>query len=346
MTGPLKHSATPIRASADRAASVMQGALTLLDPGPRPLVIDEASGRIEAVLGASGAGVEVWLRRAGGTHPAAAWPPSGPFTSAMLRLPKAKDALDLALHAAASVVPEGAPIAVFGANDEGIRSAGRRLDLVADAVMTVDRRRHCRVLVGRRRAVIGGLKPALADWRRETAVTFGGEARRWVSYPGVFAGGALDEGTALLLDHLPRLAPEARVLDFGCGTGIIAAHVLQWLPRVQTDLLDADALALQAAGENVPGATRILADRLEAVGTTRYDAIVSNPPIHDGVAEHHGALEHLVADAPKRLHPGGLLQIVVQRRIAAADLIHAAFGNVETLAQNGRYRVLRARKEK
>ena len=343
MTGPMKPSATPTRATVDPATSVMEGALPLLHPGAHPLVIDEASGMLAAALRARGAESGVWLRRAGGSHPAAAWLPAGPFTSAMLRLPKAKDALDLALHAAASVVPAGAPIAVFGANDEGIRSAGARLDFVADAVMTVDRRRHCRVVVGQRRAAIVGLKPALSDWRRASNITIAGEARRWVSYPGLFAGGALDEGTALLLDHLPHLAPEARVLDFGCGTGIIAAHVLLRQPRVRIDALDPDALALQAAGENVPGATLILADRL-AAGTVPYDAIVSNPPIHDGVTEHHGALEHLVAHAPKHLRPGGLLQIVVQRRIRATDLMQAAFGKVSAVAETGRYRVLRSQK--
>ena len=56
-----------------------------------------------------------------------------------MRLPKAKDALDFALHAVASVVPAGAEIMVFGANDEGIRSAASHLEVVAEDVATVDR---------------------------------------------------------------------------------------------------------------------------------------------------------------------------------------------------------------
>jgi 16S rRNA (guanine1207-N2)-methyltransferase len=273
------------------------------------------------------------------------WPESGPFTSAYVRLPKAKDALDFALHAVASVMAANAPIAVFGANDEGIRSAASHLQAVADGVATVATRRHCRVLVGRRHAVIPGHKASLSDWRREREIPIRGEARRWASYPGLFAGGGLDEGTALLLDHLPDLPATARVLDFGCGTGIIAASVLMKVPQARIDAVDADALALEAARANVPDARLLLDDGLGAVGAKRYDAILSNPPIHDGVAEDHGALERLIAEAPRHLIPGGVLQIVVQRRIKAGERMQAAFGNIALVAENGRYRVLRSRRK-
>ncbi|NJO35532.1 MAG: 16S rRNA methyltransferase, partial [Rhodospirillales bacterium] len=33
-----------------------------------------------------------------------------------------------------------------------------------------------------------------------------GTTRDWITYPGIFAAGRLDEGTALLLDALPALA--------------------------------------------------------------------------------------------------------------------------------------------
>ncbi|MGE0699827.1 MAG: hypothetical protein AB7O57_12085, partial [Hyphomicrobiaceae bacterium] len=104
-------------------------ALAAMGPIARPLVAGEASGRLASALSRGGSEPAIWLREASAPssrHRATAWPepPAQPPDSALVRLPKAKGALEMALHAAAAVVPAGAVIAVFGANAEGIRSVG------------------------------------------------------------------------------------------------------------------------------------------------------------------------------------------------------------------------------
>ena len=90
------------------------------------------------------------------------------------------------------------------------------------------------------------------------------------------------------------------------------------------DMLDSDAVALEAARENVPGARGVPGTRVADAGCKAYAAILSNPPLHQGAAEDHTLLEQLVADAPSRLAPGGMLQIVVQRRLPLDRLFAAA----------------------
>ena len=51
----------------------------------------------------------------------------------------------------------------------------------------------------------------------------------------------------------------------------------------------------------------------------------------------------LVADARSDVLPGGLLQIVVQRRVPLERRLAKHFARTETVAQTGRYRVWRAR---
>lgn len=47
-----------------------------------------------------------------------------------------------------------------------------------------------------------------------------------MTYPGLFAGGGLDVMTRALLEALPPLpSAKARVLDFACGSGAIAAVI-------------------------------------------------------------------------------------------------------------------------
>ena len=164
-----------------------------------------------------------------------------------------------------------------------------------------------------------------------------------MSYPGTFAAGRLDEGTALLLSAMPPLPAGARVLDYGCGSGGIAAGVLALQPTLTVDALDNDAVALEAARENVPTARLILGIRIADAGRTDYDAILSNPPLHEGIAEDHAMLDRLVADAPSHLLPGGLLQIVVQRRVPLERRLAKHFASARIVAQTGRYRVWRAR---
>jgi 16S rRNA (guanine1207-N2)-methyltransferase len=136
------------------------------------------------------------------------------------------------------------------------------------------------------------------------------------------------------------------VLDYGCGSGVIAAAALAQQPGLALDVMDNDAVALEAAGENVPGGRRILAARLAEAGPqAAWDAILSNPPLHQGIAEDHGLLERLIADAPAHLARGGVLQIVVQRRVALERLLGKGFAAVSVVAETGRYRVWRARRD-
>lgn len=331
-----------VRGPADAPTSVVLQALDALDAGARPLVVDESSGQLAAALQARGSEPQVWRRFAAPGETAAPWPQATDCTAAFVRLGKDRRALAMALHAAASVVSPGGMIVLFGANAEGVKSAGKALEDVAEDIVTVDTRRHSRVLAGRRRHDIPELRASLEAWREVREITLNGRARPWVSYPGVFAAGQLDPGTGLLLDHLPPLGSGAALLDMACGSGLIGGAVRERFAAAEVDLVDSDAVAIAAARENVPGATIICGDGLTAAPRARYDAILCNPPIHDGVEESMAFLQRLIADAPARLKTDGVLQVVIQSRIRALPWFEAAFKEAAIIAQDRRYQVIRA----
>jgi 16S rRNA (guanine1207-N2)-methyltransferase len=284
----------------------------------------------------------VWNRRLLGRHPATPWPPAGPFAAALVRLPKARDEQRMTVHACLSVLAPGGRLVLYGGNDEGIRSAAGLLQEAAGGVEVVAARGHGRVLAATRPQAAERLQGTLQAWRMVTPMQVVGVMRDWVSYPGIFAAGRLDEGTMLLLGALPALVAGARVLDYGCGSGAVGASALATQPRIALDMLDSDSVALEAVRENVPSARRILGTRLADAGRGRYQAILSNPPLHEGVTEDHALLERLIADAPASLVPQGVLEIVVQRRVPLERLLAWHFAAVEIVAEDNRYRVWRA----
>ena len=307
-------------------------AIVLCDPAPH----------LARALEDSGHTVTRWHRFLGPGQLCTPWPPPGPFGEAWLRMPRSSLEAAMLLHAAAARVGDGARVHLFGANDDGIRSAARHFPDGTDQPRAALVKRRCRVLVAARRSPPprpGGLD----SWEIRAPVDWGTGERNWTFYPGVFACGRLDPATALLIDCLPEVPAGARILDFGAGTGLVAAAALQRAgPGAETVLLDADAISLAAAARNVPGAAMVLGDGISAV-TGPFDLIASNPPIHAGRAQSLRAVDALARNAPGALKPSGELVVVAQRRLPVARLLESTFGEVRTAGDRGPFRVWAAR---
>ena len=323
------------------AGDLIRRSLDAIGLSGRVLLANQAC-HLSPMLAERGTKVCAWNRRLSGRVKAAPWPPAGPYEAGLLRLPKAKDEQEMAAHACLSVLLPGGRLVVFGGNDEGIRSAARMLEELCGGIETLSAHGHGRVVAARRPPNSSRLRASLSAWRSTALLAVGGQRRQWISYPGVFAADRVDAGTALLIGALPPLGAGARVLDYGCGSGLIGAAALAQSSSIRLDALDSDSVALQAARENVPAARLILGTTLGEVGAARYDASLSNPPLHQGVAEDHGLLHQLIAAAPAHLLAGGILQLVVQRRVPLEGLLAQHFAAVAVAAETGRYRVWRA----
>jgi 16S rRNA (guanine1207-N2)-methyltransferase len=245
----------------------------------------------------------------------------------------------MTLHGAAGALAPGGIVLVYGAKDEGIGSVPRHMKPLFEGVETVAVGGHCRVVRARRRASLQVHRGRLEDWRETIRLDHEALPETWVSYPGVFAHGRLDHGTRLLLDALPALRKNARVLDYGCGSGVVGAVVRSRQPEVRLELLDIDAVALEAARENVPGCGLLLGDGLPPLSIGPFDAILSNPPFHRGKAEEPEMILRLLRESPSNLHGEGGLVLVAQRRIPLEEAMQMAFRRVGVRAEAGGFRV-------
>ncbi|GAB5387318.1 MAG: class I SAM-dependent methyltransferase [Alphaproteobacteria bacterium] len=269
------------------------------------LVALDRRERLRAVL----PDASFWHRHARAEIDASAWPEPGLWPRIILRLPKAKAEQDMLIGCLASRLKVDGSLLIAAANDEGAKSLPKRMKPLWAEVDTVALGKRCRVL---RLSGPAQTEFDANDWQ----ITHQILGRDWASWPGLFAAGRIDAGTALLIDHLPdQLVENARVLDFACGTGILAAHLAHRHPTITPVCLDNDMLALTATRLNLPQAVTKAADHANPAKLGKFELILSNPPFHTGKGEDHAMLADLVQAIPHMLSPRGEARLVVQSKL-------------------------------
>ncbi|NIG63007.1 MAG: 16S rRNA (guanine(1207)-N(2))-methyltransferase RsmC [Serratia symbiotica] len=250
--------------------------------------------------------------------------------------PKSKQEAQFQLCNILALLPVGADVFVVGENRSGVRSAEQTVAGHA-TLMKIDSARRCGLYHGR---LDVQTTFDLTDW--------------WQSYslhdlavktlPGVFSRNGLDTGSALLLSTLED-SMQGKVLDIGCGPGVVAAVLAKLSPKVKLTLSDVSAAALDSsratlAANDIKG--EVIVSNVYSNITGHFDMIISNPPFHDGLPNSLTTAEILIRGALKHLPIGGRLRIVANAFLPYPGILNATFGSHEVLAQNGRFKVYQA----
>jgi 16S rRNA G1207 methylase RsmC len=161
--------------------------------------------------------------------------------------------------------------------------------------------------------------PSVPFKRAPVTASVWGHELSLVSGSGVFAQGRVDIGTSVLFRETPPPAP-GRILDLGCGFGVIGLAIAVAVPGAVVTAVDVNERAVLLANENAGSlgvADRFVASTPDAVpdGTT-YDEIWSNPPIRIGKE----ALHDLLLSWFARLAPGGRAVLVVGKNLGGDSL--------------------------
>ena len=175
--------------------------------------------------------------------------------------------------------------------------------------------------------------------------------------PGVFSAERLDLGARFLLEQLDQIiAPlqhrsSPRVIDLGCGSGVLGLAVARALGRGFFQFIDEDALAVQSAEESwqrcrfpeEAQATFSWAD-----GSTQEpeaecaDLILLNPPFHQGRAVDEALAIGLFRRAGSSLTAGGALWVVCNRHLPHQRALQRLFQRCDRIAENPKFVLLRA----
>ena len=165
---------------------------------------------------------------------------------------------------------------------------------------------------------------------------------------GIFSKKELDKGSELLIETLLPINLGNKLLDLGCGIGVIGLTLAYFHPGLNVTFSDVNTRALGLCSANACSlklsqkVTVLQSDiYLEIEG--KFDSIVSNPPIRAGKKVtyeiYKGAVTHLV--------DGGSLYIVIRKKqgaLSVKDYLEELFGNVTVLARDKGYYILKATK--
>ncbi len=235
-----------------------------------------------------------------------------------------------------ALLPIGCDIFIVGENRSGVRSAET---IIADfcQLEKIDSARRCGLYHGR----LESQPQFVAD---DFYAEYSTDNLRVKTLPGVFSRDGLDNGSALLLSTLSPHT-KGKVLDLGCGAGVLAASLKQHSPKVRLWLTDVNAAAIAAskatlAANNIEG--DVFASNVFSDVQGRFDMILSNPPFHEGLQTSLEAANALIRGAANHLTTGGELRIVANAFLPYPQVLEETFGNYEVIAQTGRFRVYRS----
>lgn len=165
------------------------------------------------------------------------------------------------------------------------------------------------------------------------------------NHANVYAREKLDIGARYFIENLPDIAPDTKVIDLGCGNGVLGLTVLAQQPKAQVQFFDESVMAIASAQTNVEKnlAELIsqcqfhLSDCLTDVESNSVDLILCNPPFHQNTATTDHIAWQMFKDSHRVLKKGGELRIIGNRQLAYHIKLQRLFGNEKLIASNDKF---------
>ena len=155
--------------------------------------------------------------------------------------------------------------------------------------------------------------------------------------PGLLSPEHVDRGTLAMLSHV-KIASGMRIMDLGCGCGVVGIVAAKIAGEENVFMSDADPMAVETARRNaerngVGGVQVCVSDGFQSVDASGFDLILSNPPYQTDFSVAKGFIEK----GFNRLKIGGKLYMVTKRRAWYKNKMISVFGGVEIRETDGYY---------
>lgn len=168
-----------------------------------------------------------------------------------------------------------------------------------------------------------------------------GRLFEFYSGSGVFSKKKVDNGTRVLVENC-IVEDGWKVLDLGCGYGVVGVVTAKIFPRTTVLMVDVNKRALKLAKmslelNNIENTEARYSDLYSAV-KEKFNTIIVNPPMTAG----RKLCFRIIEEAKEHLEKEGLLQLIAKHRKGGKMLgekMLEVFGNMEEKAKSGGYRL-------
>ena len=173
-----------------------------------------------------------------------------------------------------------------------------------------------------------------------------GRLFEFCSGSGVFSKKKVDNGTKVLVENC-IVKDGWKVLDLGCGYGVIGVVIGKIFPKTTVLMVDVNKRALKLAKmslelNNIENA-EVKYRNLYSDIKEKFNTIIVNPPITAG----RKLCFKIIEEAKEHLEKEGLLQLIAKHRKGGKMLgekMLEVFGNMEEKTKSGGYRLYVSKK--
>jgi 16S rRNA (guanine1207-N2)-methyltransferase len=272
---------------------------------------------------------------------------SMPVDYVLIKIPKSQALLEHQLYALRALLHHDTRI-VAAAMARHIHSSTLELfeTIIGPATTTRAIKKSRLVLVERDHSLNQGQSQYPAEFELQVEHSY-----RIVNHASVFSRDRLDPGSRLLLEQMPVGEQYRRIVDLGCGNGVLGLIAAAMNPEATLLFCDESYMAIASAEENFRAAfagTREagfrVSDCLQGVAADSHDLVLINPPFHQQHSIGDAVAWQMFMEARRVLVEGGELRIVGNRHLGYHAKLKKLFGNCETVDANRKFVVLSATK--
>jgi len=268
----------------------------------------------------------------------------------LVRVPKSLALLEDQLHRLAPAVHEGTVVVGTGMVKEIHTSTLHLFERILGPTRTSLAEKKARLIFC---TPLSGIAREANPWPYSYELPDGiGQVsgRTVVNHAGVFCADRLDIGTRFFLQHLPRSRGAERVVDLGCGNGVLGTAVALANPEAEVLFVDESYQAVASAEAtyraNAQGDAEFrVGDGLTDVPDGSVDLVLNNPPFHSHQATTDTTAWRMFSEARRALRPGGELWVIGNRHLGYHLKLRRLFGNSELVAGDAKFVILRAVKK-
>jgi len=167
------------------------------------------------------------------------------------------------------------------------------------------------------------------------------------NHANVFSKNKMDIGSRFLVSQFKQLPKKQKIVDLGCGNGILGLLAQQQQARATLYFMDESYMAIASARKNYQAIFShqnghfIVSNCLEKL-VDSVDLILCNPPFHQQHSMGDTIAWQMFQQSQQKLNLKGELWIVGNRHLNYHLKLKKLFGNSQLMASNAQFVVLRS----